>query len=207
MNCQVCGKEKKIKPAYLKIGGGKYCSKKCADIGRKKREIIKCQVCEKTFEAQTCTKRKVCSQKCQAILASIRNLTGVNKLCQVCGKEFYVQQWQIKKGVGRFCSPKCRVAYLSIIFSGQNSPAWKGEDHSYIDTDGYVQVRSPNHPKAINKYIKRAILVAEKKLGRPLKLGEITHHINQIRDDDRLENIIIMTRAEHNRIHHAKSRI
>ena len=35
INCQFCGKEKKVKPANLKIGKGKYCSISCASKARK----------------------------------------------------------------------------------------------------------------------------------------------------------------------------
>jgi len=35
INCQLCGKEKKVKPANLKIGKGKYCSISCASKARK----------------------------------------------------------------------------------------------------------------------------------------------------------------------------
>ena len=35
------------------------------------------------------------------------------------------------------------------------------------------------------------IVVAEKKLGRELKDGECVHHLNEIRNDNREENLIV----------------
>jgi hypothetical protein len=41
----------------------------------------------------------------------------------------------------------------------------------------------------------------ENQIGRCLKKNECIHHINNIREDDRLENLQLVTRGEHNIIH------
>lgn len=50
-------------------------------------------------------------------------------------------------------------------------------------------------------------IVAEQKLGRPLKKGEIVHHINGDKKDNRPENLEITTVAKHNKLHNSKERI
>jgi len=83
---------------------------------------------------------------------------------------------------------------------GSNNPNWKGERKRA----GYVYRYFPEHPRATNfgnRYVKRADLVMEKKLGRALKVEEIVHHKDLVRDNDNQENLQAVTRAEHNRIH------
>ena len=46
--------------------------------------------------------------------------------------------------------------------------------------------------------------VAEKMLGRPLRKGEIVHHINNDKRDNRPENLVVMTQSEHVKLHHAE---
>ena len=45
------------------------------------------------------------------------------------------------------------------------------------------------------------ILLAEQLLGRPLKDNEVVHHINDDKTDNRLENLRVMDRGEHTRLH------
>ncbi len=85
---------------------------------------------------------------------------------------------------------KLRLSHINTP-KGKNHFNWKG---GQIIHEGYVFVLMPEHPKAnSNKgYVKRARLVAEKKLGRYLYPGEIPHHKNGIKNDDRPENIEVM---------------
>lgn len=41
----------------------------------------------------------------------------------------------------------------------------------------------------------------EKKIGRNLKEDEVVHHKNHIRDDNRIENLQLMTFKEHASLH------
>ena len=78
---------------------------------------------------------------------------------------------------------------------------WKGGEK--YDSQGYVQVKRPNHPRAgSDGRVPRSILVWEEFYGMQFPEGKIPHHDSEIKDDDRPENIIPKTPAEHNRAHH-----
>lgn len=78
----------------------------------------------------------------------------------------------------------------------------KGIGHKKKRSDGYIAIYFPDHPKS-NKdgYIMEHDLVMECYIGRWLKKEEIVHHINHKRDDNRIENLKLMTFKEHAKLH------
>lgn len=75
---------------------------------------------------------------------------------------------------------------------GESNGAWKGG--RTMDKGGYVLVRQPDHPHATSHgYVREHRVVAEMILGRLLLPGEVVHHKNRVRDDNRPENLEVFS--------------
>ena len=61
---------------------------------------------------------------------------------------------------------------------------------------GYVMLRRPDHPRASGGYVFEHILVVEQQLGRHLLPDETIHHLNGVRDDNRIENLELWVRPQ-----------
>lgn len=117
--------------------------------------------------------------------------------CLVCGTHFerYVEPSKLASGKakGIYCSRKCKGKALSR----DKHPLWKGG--RILEVDGYVMLHQPDHPHANNKgYVFEHRLVMEAHLGRILEPAEVVHHKNDVRSDNRIENLhLYPSNAEH----------
>lgn len=66
-----------------------------------------------------------------------------------------------------------------------------------MDRYGYIQVWEPEHPRAMHGWYYEHRLVVEAGLGRYLTSAETVDHINQIKDDNRPENLQVLTQSAH----------
>lgn len=86
----------------------------------------------------------------------------------------------------------------------ERNPNWKGGRS--VASNGYVLVKvgTGHHLADVRGYAYEHRLVAEQKLGRRLLPGEIPHHVNGDRQDNRPENLeVVASIAEHG-VHHRR---
>lgn len=97
-----------------------------------------------------------------------------------------------------------RAGYRSpkkVRHYGPDHYNWKGG--TYLHTSGYIMEYAPDHPYVNDGYVMQHRLVIERSLGRYLLPTELVHHINEDKQDNRLENLEIKTRSTHMKHHKA----
>ena len=173
------------------------------------KNYIPCEFCKKVFWRAS-SSRKLCSRECYSKYRSkiykgknhsrwIDGRSNESKKCKDCGKSF------IGTRELQFCSKKC--AYANRVKTGAlragNNGMWKGGRTG--GNGSYVFILFPSYPSA-NKYgyILEHRLVMEKHIGRYLEKSEIVHHKNEIKSDNRIENLILMDKKEHDKYHNLK---
>ena len=122
---------------------------------------------------------------------------AIIKICDNCGEQFKTYLCYEKRArKNRFCSRECEAEFKRYHNTRDN---WKGGHVG--KTTGYIYIRIDG------KDVAEHILVMEKAIGRRLKNGEVVHHVNGIKTDNRIENLQLMTNSEHVRLHDLRSKI
>ena len=71
-----------------------------------------------------------------------------------------------------------------------------------LNGEGYWRVAVRDHPyPRKNYYMFEHVKVVEESIGRRIKPTECVHHINRNRQDNKLENLQLMTKSEHQKLH------
>lgn len=117
--------------------------------------------------------------------------------CQDCGKE----RW-VKLANGKPAHIRCNVCASKLKQITSHTCDWR---QGTVYQNGYVSVRLDKadffYPMARRTgYVFEHRLVMAKHLGRYLHSWEIVHHKNHVRDDNRLENLQLVSDDRHNQI-------
>lgn len=144
----------------------------------------------------------------------------LNCKCIECGTMFHTKPSHIAKGEGKYCSRKCfseaKKKYMKGAgnhqygLKGNKNSSFNGERIKHHD---YVYLYVPDHPFADkhgrvreHRYVaekhflndENSILIDGKNYLDP---KYEVHHINMIKDDNRPENLMVLTKSEHKRLH------
>lgn len=121
-------------------------------------------------------------------------------VCVACGSPYLRPPQRIKMGgnIGRFCTKTCasRSTGGHRGRKAELSHRWKGGKRE--SGRGYIELYCPDHPSlkgTKRKYVREHRLVMEKKLGRFLEQWEEVHHLNGVRDDNRIENLELWVKS------------
>ena len=183
--CQ-CGREKEKRSKLCK-----FCKKNFNLLEKKCNEcLLEKNINEFHFSNKKKNYRKSKCTQCMKKFDKERNGNLIFRICNECN--------EMKKMRGKTCS-KCNNSSLCWCGNIKNKTSkncknchfekLKNVPSRFIKNTGYALLKVNNHPRAYNNYILEHIIVMEKFLGRHLEPGENVHHLNGIKDDNRIENL------------------
>jgi hypothetical protein len=120
--------------------------------------------------------------------------------CPECGRQRWVQLTKLRQRGPKLCK-KCSNRAKADALRGSQALNWKGGRYSCPRT-GYVFIwLAPEDPlycmATTNSYAREHRVVMARHLGRPLEATEHVHHKNGKKDDNRLDNLDLLSPSQH----------
>lgn len=170
-------------------------------------------------------KHLFCCRKCESEYRIKNNPNWVP--CVVCGKLTYKKPYEQRKNKQGFCcSSECVGVLRQELYRGKQNPNYgnKGSKNPIWKTDrrispyGYILIRKEDHPfKNYDGFVFEHRLVAEQFLltdensieidgNHYLSPDYVVHHKDGNKQNNSVDNLEIMTLAEHTRYHRKKKK-
>lgn len=188
---------------------------------------LTCEYCGNQFigsPSRLKAKHICCSKLCMnRLFKEIRENTDgyFNCICPVCNNKFHLKTYYKEKWKTHTCSMECKKKLQSIRMSGEgnhqfgirgeDNPSWKGGRK--VSSYGYILIYMPEHPFCNgdgnifeHRYIAEQYLLTDENsvvVGgkRYLSKKYVVHHKDGNRKNNDIENLEVMLKGEHSRMH------
>lgn len=187
----------------------------------------KCSQCGRDYDEQKIDSKKFpkkfCSYGCYEHYRQSHEIP--NCKCLVCGKNMYIKPYRLSRLVDLShitCCKKCSNILKETTYLGEKNHQFglKGEKNSSfknqdLEHNGYIYEYRPGHPFGDkSSRVRQHRLVVEDNWEKfdekyftvidgkhYLKPDYVVHHKNEVKSDNRLDNLDILTKSEHSKLH------
>jgi len=108
--------------------------------------------------------------------------------------DFIIENYPTKRC--EWCADQLNRSKRSVYTKAERLGVHVQWEYRYEDNDGYIQVVLPNSHKRFEHRFN-----LEKHLNRNLDKREKVHHLNEIKTDNRIKNLIILSNKDHSTLH------
>lgn len=196
--CQFCNKSFAVNH---KTKRNKFCSPECRSAYQQSlRKKYYCKLCGKEIIRQNNRSYPLtyCSNCAKTHPWTSKKRISVN--CGYCGASIDVIQSRAERNKYCYCSIECMTKHYAEIYSGENSPTWKGgKTHHY--TGGFYRQRQKARKR--DNFTCQLCGISERDFGRQMSV----HHIKSYRDFEdkkeanQLDNLVCLCEKCHRFIH------
>lgn len=162
---------------------------------------VKCDCCGKEFVRRPSKVKAVnyCSKECR------HNATHRTLVCDTCGVSFErLTCWGIFEH--NFCCQECAKVFTSRRMTAYNEihnpTAMTGSRREALRYARLGKSNKDTYEKTFGRHTHR--VVAEQILGRPLRPGEVVHHIDGNKRNNNPENLMVFASQKEHTEWHAK---
>ena len=192
--CEQCGTEYTTKPSKK----SRYCGVECYRKAQAaETKTLHCAMCGQEFVGVgRRANNQYCSRECSDKRNKVKSLEGRRRAthtrlrCTHCRRPFLRRVSEARKV--NYCDRKCYNAAQKQGKTGKYGVSVEIDGQTYWGNHtakGYLTVYVPGRGN-----VSAHRLVMEKHLGRSLLSTESVHHINGIKDDNRLSNLELWSR-------------